>query len=266
MLLPVTDREIRAELQKPLPLYPCRAALPLTSFSFLVCFLLVINIVLDLKRNLNHVVFLSCCHSRPLLPMIYSVRGERRIKGKTGSIIQWGSSNTMTGAVFLFTSEHFCSLGGFTSPARNVIYTLLFTAHTVNSFHDQRWHDITGSRATHSDRAQPGPLMNPDTLSVTWAACAQSVDTAVTFNRSLLRLTLSRLWTLVEVQLVLEFYCTGSYGKLLDVSSRKAGGGASQAEGAEGADGATWWRWGVDDVCFLSVCWWFSFAAVSQEC
>lgn len=111
------------------------------------------------------------------------------------------------------------------------------------------------------DRPQPvGSMMNPDTLTDTWAAGSQSVDTAVAFNHALpLTVTLSHLGHLLRFSLARAY--SGSNGKLLDVSSRKTWGGTSQAEAA---NGATRWRWGVDSLwwVFLLVYWWFKFVAV----
>lgn len=74
---------------------------------------------------------------------LFSKGRERRIKGKTGSIIQWGSNNRMTGAVFLFTSEGICSLGGFNTPALNYIqYIPSCSQHTL-SIHLMTKDDMT---------------------------------------------------------------------------------------------------------------------------
>lgn len=100
-------------------------------------------------------------------------------------------------------------------------------------FHDESWHIIP---------------------SVTWAADSQSVDTGVAFKPAL------PLSMQVHPGLLLMFsqVCvfTESHGKLLDVSSRKAWGGTSQAEAA---DWPTWWRRGVDG---LKSSWWFWCAEV----
>lgn len=94
-------------------------------------------------------------------------------------------------------------------------------------FHDESWHII---------------------LNVTWAADSQSVDTGVAFKHAL------PLSTQALFNQVCAF--TESHGKLLDVSSRKAWGGTSQAEAA---DWPTWWRRGVDG---LKSSWWFWCAEV----